>query len=126
MPILLRTNIAAMFTHRPQHTSARALARSSAMTCRSLSRWLARTGIRSAHLLIASARLCAASDLLLHSSVSLARIAGSLGYGDTRGLDRHCCLLLGMDTNTARQSLSEDQMALRICSRLLCRPTDDG
>lgn len=119
MPRLLRRNSTDMFASGTPYESAEALADASAMTRRSLDRWVARCGLTSTRLLLAAARLSAGAGYLLDTEIPLAQVAALLGYGRARPLDKQCQALLGASANTARLKLSAGDMARLIAEHLL-------
>lgn len=127
LPRTLTRAIERLFAE-PASESLTTLARRSALSRRSLDRWLGRAGITSPRLLVASPRFLRALTLARETELSARRIAYLCGYTSARRLRNHTQALTGM-TWTEMQTVSEPQRVVAAVAQMLlapvCGTTDD-
>jgi len=119
MPETLRAAIATRFVSPDAGDTPHQLAAHAGINRRSLDRWVARSGIISARLLVAAPKLVLAYDQLGHADASVADVAALAGYSSPRSLERQCHILLGVRPAALRQALPPDSFAGALARGLL-------
>lgn len=119
MPELLRAAISTRFISPDAGDTPHQLAAHAGMNRRSLDRWVARSGIISARLLVAAPKLVLAYDQLGHGDASVADVAALAGYSSPRSLERQCHILLGLRPSALRRALPPDGFAGALARGLL-------
>lgn len=111
LPEPLRAAVIARFANPDPGDTPHRLAAHAGINRRSLDRWIARSGIISARLLVAAPKLVLAYDQLGQPDSSIADVAALAGYSSPRSLERQCQLLLGMRPAALRQAMPPDIFA---------------
>jgi AraC-like DNA-binding protein len=119
MPEPLRAAVTARFVHPDASDTPHRLAAQAGINRRSLDRWVARSGIASARLLVAAPKLLLAYDQLRQPEISVADVAALVGYSSPRSLERQCQVLLGTRPAALRQTLPPDAFASALARGLL-------
>lgn len=111
LPEPLRAAVIARFATPDPGDTPHRLAAHAGINRRSLDRWIARSGIISARLLVAAPKLVLAYDQLGQPDCSVADVAALAGYSSPRSLERQCQILLGMRPGAVRQAMPPDIFA---------------
>ncbi len=119
MPGPLRAAVTARFVHPDSADTPLRLAVQAGINRRSLDRWMARSGITSARLLVAAPKLLLAYDQLRQPTVSVAMVAALAGYSSPRSLERQCQLLFGTRPATLREMMPPDAFVAALAGSLL-------
>lgn len=119
MPEPLRTAITARFVRPDAADTPHRLAANAGMNRRSLDRWVARSGIASARLLVAAPKLVLAYDQLRQPDATVADVAVRVGYSSPRSLERQCQLLVGARPVALRRTMGPDAFAAALARGLL-------
>jgi methylphosphotriester-DNA--protein-cysteine methyltransferase len=119
MPEPLRAAVTARFVHPDASDTPHRLAAHAGINRRSLDRWVARSGITSARLLVAAPKLVLAYDQLGQPDASVSDVAVLAGYSSPRSLERQCQVLLGTRTAALRQTMPPDAFASALARGLL-------
>lgn len=124
LPPTLRDRVEAMFYSGDGPFSPDALAASSALSRRSLDRYLADAGLVTSRRLIEGARVASAYRAITASRTPLVQIAVMLGYKSQRTLDAQIALLLDTGSGKLRATpLPVDDAARFLAGRLTTRRT---
>jgi AraC-like DNA-binding protein len=122
LPVSLRDRIMAMLQNGDGPYTPNALAASSALSRRSLDRYLAEAGFVSSRRLIESARVISAYRTITTSRTPLVHIAAMLGYKSQRTLDAQLAILLDTTSSKLRTTpLSIADAAQCLAFRLTTR-----
>jgi AraC-like DNA-binding protein len=119
MPAALRAAVVAMFVQPDAADTPHRLAARAGITRRSLDRWVARSGLASARLLVAAPKLLVAYGQLRRPDVSVASVAARVGYGSPRSLERQCEALLGVRPAALRDQLTPEAFAQALARGLM-------
>lgn len=119
LPEPLRAAVVARFAHPDPADTPHRLAAQAGMNRRSLDRWMARSGIASARLLVAAPKLLMAYDQLRQADRSVADAAALVGYSSARSLERQCQVLVGARPAAFRTIMSPDRFAAALARGLL-------
>jgi hypothetical protein len=119
MPDTLRAAVTAMFLRPDAADTPHRLAGRAGITRRSLDRWVARSGLASARLLVAAPKLLIAYGQLRRAELSMASVAARAGYGSARSLERQCEALLGMRPAVLRTRLTPEAFAQALARGLV-------
>ena len=119
MPEPLRIAVTSRFVRPDASDTPHRLAAHAGMNRRSLDRWVARSGIASARLLVAAPKLLLAYDQLRQPDSSVADVAVLVGYSSPRSLERQCQLLLGTRPAVLRRTMGPDAFASALARGLL-------
>ena len=125
LPEPLRAAVATRFIRPDAADTPHRLAAHAGMNRRSLDRWVARSGIASARLLVAAPKLLLAYDQLRQPDSSVAEVAALVGYSSPRSLERQCQVLLGTRPSALRRAMPPDAFAAALARGLVtARDTD--
>ena len=102
------------------------LAVAAAMTRRSLDRWLDRTGIAPAKMLVIGARLLRAYHYMRDPGYLLEDVAAKLGYPTARLFARQMRLATGLMPSTVRERVAPDRFVATLGARLCQRDGREG
>ncbi len=118
LPRRLQAAVANIFTEPFVVATPASIARSAAVTRRSLDRWMVRVGLASPRVLVAIPPLLRALTLLWDTDLSVGRISQICGYRYRRQLQEHLMRITGTDAVSVRHHGDRDGIIDRLVKAL--------